>query len=87
MHTISKSNENSHLLEKASTAQKCLQCDKVIRGRIDKKFCDDWCRNNFNNALNRKRKKRRNNIKEWAAMSFVAFLFFHYIKNKIKSKF
>lgn len=30
----------------------CLHCNKVIRGRIDKKFCDDVCRNNYNNQIN-----------------------------------
>lgn len=30
----------------------CDECGKEIRGRSDKKFCDDSCRNNFN------RKKR-----------------------------
>src|ERR1041385_2473564 len=29
----------------------CLQCGKALRGRADKKFCDDYCRNNFNNQL------------------------------------
>jgi hypothetical protein len=29
----------------------CLQCGKVIRGRADKKFCDDYCRNIHNNHL------------------------------------
>ena len=29
----------------------CLACNKPITGRIDKKFCDDSCRNNFNNRL------------------------------------
>jgi len=29
----------------------CLQCGKIIRGRSDKKFCDDYCRNNYNNQL------------------------------------
>ena len=29
----------------------CVQCGKPIRGRIDKKFCDDYCRNTFNNKL------------------------------------
>ncbi|MCK9481251.1 MAG: hypothetical protein M0R38_05750 [Bacteroidia bacterium] len=29
----------------------CLQCHKPLRGRIDKKFCDDSCRNNYNNRL------------------------------------
>ncbi len=29
----------------------CLTCGKTIRGRSDKKFCDDYCRNNYNNHL------------------------------------
>lgn len=32
-------------------AKTCLQCGKIIRGRADKKFCDDYCRNNHNNLL------------------------------------
>ncbi len=32
--------------------KKCLSCDKKITGRSDKKFCDDTCRNQFNNAKN-----------------------------------
>lgn len=27
----------------------CHWCEKPIRGRSDKKFCDDTCRNSFNN--------------------------------------
>ncbi|ERM82202.1 hypothetical protein P872_07285 [Rhodonellum psychrophilum GCM71 = DSM 17998] len=27
----------------------CLNCNKIIRGRSDKKYCDDYCRNTFNN--------------------------------------
>ena len=27
----------------------CLACVKPLKGRIDKKFCDDYCRNNYNN--------------------------------------
>lgn len=30
-------------------AKVCLACGKTLKGRIDKKFCDDYCRNNFNN--------------------------------------
>jgi predicted nucleic acid-binding Zn ribbon protein len=33
--------------------RKCLDCGEIIRGRTDKKFCSDQCRNNFNNRLNR----------------------------------
>jgi len=34
------------------TAKNCLACDRPIKGRTDKKFCDDSCRNNYNNRLN-----------------------------------
>ncbi len=27
----------------------CLSCNKSVRGRADKKFCDDYCRNAYNN--------------------------------------
>ena len=27
----------------------CLECGKPLKGRIDKKFCDDYCRNAYNN--------------------------------------
>jgi predicted nucleic acid-binding Zn ribbon protein len=30
----------------------CNSCGKPIQGRADKKFCDDYCRNNFNNSIN-----------------------------------
>lgn len=27
----------------------CLHCDRVLKGRSDKRFCDDGCRNAYNN--------------------------------------
>ncbi len=27
----------------------CLYCEKLVRGRLDKKFCNDFCRNTYNN--------------------------------------
>ena len=30
----------------------CNHCEKPIQGRPDKKFCDDSCRNTFNNQKN-----------------------------------
>ena len=27
----------------------CLNCGKPVLGRVDKKFCDDQCRNTYNN--------------------------------------
>ncbi len=29
----------------------CLTCSKLVKGRTDKKFCDDYCRNSYNNHL------------------------------------
>ena len=29
----------------------CLNFNKPVKGRTDKKFCDDYCRNNHNNGL------------------------------------
>lgn len=36
----------------------CLNCDKALKGRTDKKFCDDYCRNAYNNQL----KAAKNNL-------------------------
>ena len=30
----------------------CLECEKPLMGRVDKKFCSDMCRNSYNNRLN-----------------------------------
>ena len=30
----------------------CLDCGEPVRGRSDKKFCNDICRNSYNNKLN-----------------------------------
>jgi hypothetical protein len=35
-----------------NTFQKnCTACSKTIRGRSDKKFCNDYCRNAYNNQI------------------------------------
>lgn len=31
----------------------CLECNTGYRGRTDKKFCSDYCRNAYHNRLNR----------------------------------
>jgi len=31
----------------------CLECDDPLIGRIDKKFCSDYCRNSYNNKINK----------------------------------
>ncbi|MGI9547339.1 MAG: hypothetical protein ACR2MM_08890 [Flavobacteriaceae bacterium] len=40
----------------------CLECDTPIRGRVDKKFCSDYCRNAYNNKLNKDSKNLLRNI-------------------------
>ncbi len=42
----------------------CLTCSKPIQGRVDKKFCDDYCRNAYNNqakAINKNLIRNVNN--------------------------
>ena len=29
----------------------CLNCSNEVKGRADKKFCNDYCRNEYNNSL------------------------------------
>ena len=33
--------------------KKCLECGTLIKGRADKKFCSDTCRNAYNNREHR----------------------------------
>jgi len=39
--------------ENVFQTKKCVQCGKQLTGRIDKKFCGDYCRNTFNNQNKR----------------------------------
>jgi len=34
-----------------TAAKICIACGKPVKGRSDKKFCDDYCRNVYNNDL------------------------------------
>lgn len=40
----------------------CLECGEKIVGRTDKKFCSDYCRNSFNNNLNKDSNKLVRNV-------------------------
>ena len=42
--------------------KECLECKIEVEGRIDKKFCSDYCRNLFNNKQNRDANKYVRNI-------------------------
>lgn len=32
--------------------KQCIECEEAFKGRIDKKFCSDYCRNIYHNKLN-----------------------------------
>ena len=34
--------------------QRCKHCGNAVHGRLDKQFCDDQCRNTYNNKSKRK---------------------------------
>ncbi len=40
----------------------CLDCGEKIVGRADKKFCSDYCRNSYNNNLNKDRRNLVRNV-------------------------
>ena len=42
--------------------RKCLECGEKVIGRIDKKFCNDYCRNSYNNNLNKDSRNLRRNV-------------------------
>lgn len=35
----------------STPGRQCLQCSKPIMGRSDKKYCNQYCRNDYNNLL------------------------------------
>ena len=40
----------------------CLECSEPFVGRVDKKFCSDYCRNAYNNKINKESKNLIRNI-------------------------
>jgi predicted nucleic acid-binding Zn ribbon protein len=40
----------------------CPECGEKIVGRVDKKFCSDYCRNAFNNKVNKDSKNLIRNV-------------------------
>ncbi len=42
--------------------QKCLECNSHFKGRSDKKFCSDGCRNTYNNRVNKDSKNLIRNV-------------------------
>ena len=42
--------------------KQCLECGDPVKGRVDKKFCNDYCRNAYNNKVNKDSKNLIRNI-------------------------
>ena len=42
--------------------KKCLECNEAFKGRSDKKFCSDGCRNAYNNRINKDSKNLIRNV-------------------------
>lgn len=42
---------NDKQIYKMDEQRCCLACEKPVKGRTDKKFCNEVCRNGFNNRL------------------------------------
>ena len=40
----------------------CIACGEIIHGRSDKKFCSDYCRNDFNNKKKAVDSKQINDV-------------------------
>ncbi|MBE7639427.1 MULTISPECIES: hypothetical protein [Salegentibacter] len=40
----------------------CLECGEKMVGRVDKKFCSDYCRNSYHNNRNKDRKNLVRNV-------------------------
>lgn len=39
------------MITQSAAEKTCLCCGKTVKGRTDKKFCNDYCRNTHNNML------------------------------------
>jgi hypothetical protein len=40
---------------KQETPKLCLQCSRPVSGRADKKFCNPYCRTDYNNIMQKKK--------------------------------
>ncbi len=65
--------------------KQCLECDTEIRGRADKKFCSDHCRNAYNNNLNKDSKNLVRNINNRLRKNYRILSSFPLKDNKTKT--
>lgn len=60
--TMARSLRWSSITKRNKVVKECLECGTDIKGRADKKFCSDYCRNAHNNKLNKDSKNLIRNV-------------------------
>ncbi|NJB71737.1 putative nucleic acid-binding Zn ribbon protein [Saonia flava] len=66
-------------------AKSCLECGEKLTGRIDKKFCSDYCRNAYNNKLNKDSTNLIRNINNRLRKNYRILESFPLKENKTKT--
>lgn len=64
---------------------KCQECSRELMGRADKKFCSDYCRNAYNNKLNRNTNNLMRNINNRLRKNFRILESYPLIDGKTKT--
>ena len=65
--------------------RECLECGSEVFGRIDKKFCNDHCRNIYNNKVNPASKQLIRNINNRLRKNYRVLDSFHLKDGKTKT--
>lgn len=60
----------------------CLHCKEPLTGRRDKKFCDDHCRNSYNNELRRDITNNMRNVNNLLKKNYRILSSFHPFNKK-----
>src|SRR5690554_1062210 len=63
----------------------CLECEEKIIGRSDKKFCNDGCRNAYNNKNNKDTSNLMRNINNKLRKNFRILSDLPFVDGKIKT--
>lgn len=64
----------------------CLECQEVLHGRSDKKFCGDYCRNSHNNKLNSETNKTIRKINKRLKKNYTILKNNYINKQKVHTK-
>lgn len=64
----------------------CLECGNPLFGRSDKKFCDDACRNAYNNKQNKDKTNLMRNINNLLRKNYRILCALNFVDGKVKVK-